>query len=286
MKKNIAVLYFLILTSPLYAIEKDDCIDPQKLYACKKITNISANNFANTSVNHSTNKINTVGTGDDVDLSNFKNHSNNINYDSSSNNIRSGQWTPNQWSIIPSIGYSSYQSKMLYNRDSNIPLARLGVNYIWKEVYKASLIGVELGIQNGNTMRVHAPKSCACSASEVCEGSPLPIQSTISPLLDLLVTLKTFKNSKGLPHLIVKGGVAYRKWQFNDRDNINNRSALAGETQFGLEYLVTNRMSVNLVYQQIYGSGSKIINDSISDSFYARGMPSQYGILIGFNYNV
>jgi hypothetical protein len=68
----------------------------------------------------------------------------------------------------------------------------------------------------------------------------LPIQSTIKPLLDLLVSIKRIPSNNGPLFSVLKGGIAYRRWQFENRDSINDVAELAAEVQAGLGYTISD----------------------------------------------
>lgn len=114
----------------------------------------------------------------------------------------------------------------------------------------------------------------------------LPIQTTVKPILDLLATLKS--NSFGTTPIFAqfKGGIAYRRWQFNDRDSINDKSQIAGEVQAGLGYAISERARLSLSYQGIFGSTPEFRFDPDSATGRVSNIPIQNGVLFGLTFTV
>lgn len=181
------------------------------------------------------------------------------------------------WSIIASLGYTYFENG--YQNDGQTVLGRLAID---KELYHSIqiAIGAELGVQNGNTMRL----TTSNGAIDTLGG--LPIQTTIKPILDLLVTVKTEPFIKLPAFGLVKGGVAYRQWQLNDRTSVNNIQNIAGEVQAGLGMTLNQQASLSLLYQGIYGGNPNFQTNAIKSTGHLNNIPIQQGILFSLSYNV
>ena len=181
------------------------------------------------------------------------------------------------WSVTGSLGYTVYED--MYRADGQTALGRFAIG---RDVYTGHVVtwGLEVGVQNGNTMR-YFPSLAAIDAL-----GGLPIQTTVKPTLDVLATLKT--NSFGTTPIFAqfKGGIAYRRWQFNDRDSINDKSQIAGEVQVGLGYAISERASLGLSYQGIFGGNPDFHFNADSATGRASNIPVQNGVLLGLTVTV
>ena len=181
------------------------------------------------------------------------------------------------WSLTGSLGYTVYED--MYRADGQTALGRLAIG---RDVYTGHVLtwGLEVGVQNGNTMR-YFPSRAAIDAL-----GGLPIQTTAKPTLDALATLKT--NSLGTSPIFAqfKGGIAYRRWQFNDRDSINDKSQIAGEVQAGLGYALSERAILNVSYQGIFGGNPDFHFNADSDTGRVSNIPVQNGVLLGLTVTV
>jgi hypothetical protein len=108
----------------------------------------------------------------------------------------------------------------------------------------------------------------------------LPIQSTVKSLLDLLVTAKTLPLGANDFFAQLKGGIAYRQWQFDDRTSINNLGTIAGELQAGLGYPISPSTTLSVLYQGIFGGTPKLYVETASASASVSTLPIQQGVLL------
>ena len=181
------------------------------------------------------------------------------------------------WSVTGSIGYTVYED--MYRADGQTALGRFAIG---RDVYAGHVLtwGLEVGVQNGNTMR-YFPSLSAIDAL----GS-LPIQATVKPMLDVLATLKT--NSFGTTPVFAqfKGGIAYRRWQFNDRNSIDGKSQIAGEMQAGLGYAISERTSLGVSYQGIFGGNPDFHVNADTATGHVNNIPIQNGVLLGLTVTV
>lgn len=181
------------------------------------------------------------------------------------------------WSVTGSLGYTVYED--MFRDDGQTALGRFGIG---RDVYVGNSLswGVEVGVQSGNTMRYYPSRE----AIEALGG--LPIQTMVKPMLDALVTLKT--TSFGATPIFgqLKGGIAYRRWQFNDRDSINDKSQIAGEVQAGLGYAISEQFNLSLSYQGVFGSNPDFRLNADKDTGQVSHIPAQHGMLLGLTVTV
>ena len=133
-----------------------------------------------------------------------------------------------------------------YKNDGQVAQGRLTLG-IHAVDYNSLSFGAEVGVQSGNDMRLSA------SSSIISAAGGLPIQSTLKPFVDLLITVKG-RLSMAYPLFgILKGGIAYRQLQLNDRTSSQDGlRKVDGELQLGLGYNVTNHVMLSAFYQGIY----------------------------------
>ncbi|ASQ45613.1 hypothetical protein [Legionella clemsonensis] len=178
----------------------------------------------------------------------------------------------NRWSIMASLGYGQYQH--MYSDDGQTPLARLAVGAELLTTTQTAF-GLEVGVQNGNRMRVAVPVNTLNILSGV-------VKTTVKPMLDLLLTANTNPISESLLFTQIKGGIAYRQWQM-ESNWVSNKTELAGEVQAGFGYPLTEVTSLNLLYQGVFGGNPKFRQGSLNDSWHFSSIPVQHGILFGFS---
>ena len=175
------------------------------------------------------------------------------------------------WSFTASVGYTNF----------NDMYANEGQSALWRLAFDRSIfniksfdIGAEVGVQNGNSMRLNVSQADL----DILGGAP--VQTTVNPIIDLLgtVTTQPFTN---LPVFAqVKGGIAYRTWQFEDRTSINPPSSIAGEVQAGLGVFISKTTTLSLLYQGIYGGNSNFIIDATNEIGHVSSVPVQNGVLL------
>lgn len=179
----------------------------------------------------------------------------------------------NRWSLIASLGYAEFQH--IYRSDGRTVLGRLAFAAELLTISQASL-GLEIGVQSSNRMRISIPQSTLGTLGYA-------VQTTMRPMLDLLVTANANPLSESLLFTQVKGGVAYRHWQLND-PTVTNKSQLAGEVQAGFGYPLTEITSLSLLYQGVFGGNPKFrTHPTFIEAGYVANIPIQHGILLGFS---
>lgn len=167
-----------------------------------------------------------------------------------------------------------------YNNDGNVAQGRftLGIHAIQ---YKQWTLGGEAGIQSGNTMRL------ATSPTVIDSTTDLLPQATLKPFLDLLLTVKGPFYSDNPFYYILKGGIAYRQLQLEDRTSTygDALNKVAGEFQAGLGVNITEHVSFNAFYQGIYSNNNAgVYLDSAGNTPIAN-IPTQQGGFLGVEYS-
>jgi hypothetical protein len=182
--------------------------------------------------------------------------------------------SPRSWSFITSVGYSNYTHML--EHDGQTPIMRLAFGKRLFSIQNIG-IGIELGIQNGNTMDVDT------SAFPGTGG--IPVSTTIKPPLDLLATLKTGPLFNTPIFARVKSGIANYHWQFDNNDVMKNQLRIAGEVQAGLGYTINENFDLTVLYQGIYGGRPTLLSSSNEDNLTITNIPAQHGVLLSLTLN-
>jgi hypothetical protein len=180
------------------------------------------------------------------------------------------------WSITASIGKGKYQHT--YSHDGEAALARLALG---NEMMLSGdiALGLELGVQNGNHFRLPIPYETLA----VLEW--LPVQTTLGPMLDLLITAKSDPLCGSAFFAQLKGGVAYRNWRIKQK-SINDLSQLAGEIQAGFGYPITALATLNLLYQGVFSNDPNLQLNVYNKTGHVSNIPALHGVLLGFSVNL
>lgn len=181
------------------------------------------------------------------------------------------------WSVTASAGAGNYQ---ITSRDKNVPIGRLALA---NEMMLAGNIalGLELGLQTGTHIKLNMPQETFLALKKW-----IPMQTTLAPTLDLLITSKSdpLGNSAFLSQL--KGGLAYRHWR-DKHVPLNDISQLAGEVQAGFGYPITALASLSLLYQGIFsGNGPNFHLDTYSKREQLSNIPTLHAVLLGLSVNL
>lgn len=186
----------------------------------------------------------------------------------------------NKYHTLPSFYLGAYQgygtvNNMLHN-DGQGAIGRLvfGVDvYTWNLV----TLSLELGLQNGITMR-HAP-----AYHDPDADVDLPIQTTLNPVDDLLLSVRFPVGCQGFSG-ILKGGIAYRQLRFNEGDYVNSLNQISGEFQAGVGYDLTSHVRAVVYYQGIYANGSVSYNQNSTGYVHVSNIPTQQAGFLGFEF--
>lgn len=186
------------------------------------------------------------------------------------------QESHHSWSVIGSIGYTEYQNA--FHGDGQTAIGRFAIAREFG-VFKTINWGAEVGVQNGNTMRLNIDQA------ELNELGGLPIQTTVKPLLDVLATASYQPISTPVFGL-VKAGIAYRRLQISDRDTFNDLSEVAFEVQAGLGVNLSDRTSLSLNYQGIFDGNTRYVINTTAFTGHISNIPNQNGILLSLSYMI
>ena len=194
------------------------------------------------------------------------------------------------WSIIGGLGYTWYNN--FYNGgaaaddsaqaaigDGQTALARFAIARDFG-AFKTLRLGVEIGVQGGNTARLDIPQSTINDL-----GGLLP-QVTIKPMLDLLATA-SWQPVESIPLFgLIKPGIAYRRLQVNDRVTFNDLSEVAFELQVGLGMHISDRAILSLNYQGILDNNTTYTINTSTLTGHISNIPRQNGLLLNLSYTV
>ncbi len=181
------------------------------------------------------------------------------------------------WLATASLGYTDYQH--MHHNDGQTALGRFAIGRTLF-LNDSTTFGVEMGVQNGGTMRMNIPQST------LDELGGLPLQSTMKPMLDLLATVKTTALGTSPFFIDLKGGIAYRRWQFDDRSSIKDLSNIAGEIQAGMGFPVSHSATLSLLYQGVYGGNPSFRLTAECPEGYVSTIPIQHGVLLSLSLTV
>ena len=180
------------------------------------------------------------------------------------------------WTVTASVGNGRFQD--IYSKDGKTVIGRLALG---NELMLSGdfALGLELGVQNGNQMRLNIPNETLA----VLEW--LPVKTTLGPMLDLLITAKSDPLFGSSFFAQLKGGVAYRYWQVEHRP-IKEISQLAGELQAGFGYPITALASLNVLYQGVYGNDPKMKIYTSTKTASISNIPILHAVLLGLTVNL
>ena len=191
---------------------------------------------------------------------------------------RMGWWSPSRLYMGAFTGYGAADGA--YKNDGQFAQGRLVFGLQALE-FGALAFGIETGVQLGNTMRLSA------SDAVIAAGGGLPVQATLKQLIDLLITAK-FQLSNMPIFAIVKGGIAYRQLQLEDRTSSSDSlQQVNGEFQAGLGYKLTEHVMLTALYQGIYSSNNAGVSvDASGDNTYINNIPTQQAGFLGLEYSL
>lgn len=181
------------------------------------------------------------------------------------------------WSAIISAGYTNYSN--MYSNDGQTAIAGLAIN---RSIFARNnwLFGIEAGVQTGNTMRLEENQAIFNLL-----GVFAPVSTTEKPILDLTATLKkSFVNSPFF--LEGKAGIAYRRWQFDNINSVNDLSQVGFEAQAGAGYHINHRTDLSLLYQGIFGGNPHLTANGTTGTGIVSNIPTQNGILLSLSHTV
>lgn len=181
------------------------------------------------------------------------------------------------WSVIASLGYGSYDN--MIGKDGQTAIGRLALHKAFTQ-FSMAQVGAELGVQNGNHMRLAMPQAT------IDAMGGLPFTTTMKPMLDLLLTLKSAPIANTPVFAELKGGIAYRMWQV-ERDTVNSQTKIDGEVQAGLGMAISSNANLSLLYQGVFGKTPRFSNfDPVELTGTFSGIPIQHAGLLSLTYQI
>lgn len=180
------------------------------------------------------------------------------------------------WYVNLGMGYAKINQ--VQPSDSETMIGKLGIGKTLFHFSHGVSAGTELGVQTGNTMRM------GVSQDQLNALGGLPIQTTLKPIMDLLATLK-IKTGKFL-FLDTRFGAAYRSWQINDRETVNNVNDIRPELEVGLGSKINQRFDLSLLYQTIFSSPYSFTVDPVEGIAHVNNIPQQSGVLLIASINI
>lgn len=179
------------------------------------------------------------------------------------------------WTVDAAFGMVLYPD--MANNDGQSAVGRLSLGYALFSDIDWQL-GLEAGIQSGNTMRLALPKE----SIDALGG--LPIEAKMKPMLDMLVGLKTMPFSDAPIMAWLKGGMAYRQLQL-DRESVPDLSQFSPEIQAGLGYQINQQTTINLGYQYVFGKKPELAIDPLAETGVLHNIPAQQAVMIGLSFS-
>ena len=178
------------------------------------------------------------------------------------------------WSITGSAGYASLRDAR--DGQGQTPVGRIAVGKSLGDLLYG-VFGLELGFQNGTSMELNLPDA------QINALGGLPITASVSPLLDLLVTMRTMPIPRSTVFGELKLGAAYRRMNILGRDSVNNKSQFAFEAQAGLGIPIIESVTMSLLYQGVFGSSLGFQVNEASRTASIANIPVQNGVLLSLS---
>lgn len=175
------------------------------------------------------------------------------------------------WLVMFNLGYADYQHAD--TRQGKTATGRISFARQFFTTENLS-IGLETGLQTGNTMRFAIPFEMV----EILGG--VPVTGTIKPVSDVLATLAIPVNASGSIYATLKSGGSYRQLQM-DRETINDLSEFNPEIQTGLGFAINDYLHANLFWQRIFGKNPDFKADPFTETGVMAHIPTQDAIYLG-----
>lgn len=178
------------------------------------------------------------------------------------------------WNIEADLGQAYYSGAA--NREGTTAFGRLSFG---RDLFFTSVgtLGLEIGVQSGNTMRLKTSKEVINALGGV------PIEVQMKPMLDVLIDFQS-KQLNQLPlNLWLKGGIAHRSLRV-DRESVNDILGYSPEFQAGISYRISQRVQLRMGYQMILGKGPHLNVNSELETGVLAHLPLQQAVLIGISY--
>jgi len=176
-----------------------------------------------------------------------------------------------RWGFSGGLGLTNYNC--VYQNDGDSAMGRLSLNsqYTLSDFF---IVGLEAGVQNGNTMRLDIPKPTL----DVLGGEPVSIM--VKPMVDILILAEITPFDDLGFFGFIKGGAAFRQAQM-DRNEVNDLSKTSPELQAGLGYKINDNLAIHVAYQQIFGGNPNYQLYPLTQTASIANIPTQKTAFLG-----
>lgn len=193
-------------------------------------------------------------------------------------NKSKSEWNPSKLYIGTHGGYG--QVSGADNNNGEVAFGRLamGIHALDSNRFR---FGAEFGVQSGNDMQLNKPLS-------VYEATAfMPVQATLKPFVDFLLTVTGRLHAHQPLFVILKGGIAYRQLQLVDRTSSeDNLRKVNAELQAGFGYGITPHATLTAFYQGIYAGGNAGVALDASGDVTISRIPTQQAGFLGIEYSL
>lgn len=180
------------------------------------------------------------------------------------------------WSMTASFGNSKYQHIQAIHKSAAVGRLALGNELLLTGDYA---LGLEFGLQNGQHIKLKIPKETLAVLGWI------PSQTTLGPMLDLLITAKSDPIGSSSFFTQLKGGIAYRYWEFNHMP-AKDIAKLAGEIQAGFGYPITALADLSLLYQGVFSKKPEFQFTPDNHVERISTIPTLHAVLLGLSINL
>jgi len=173
-------------------------------------------------------------------------------------------------------GYSFMQGAV--QQDGQTPFQRIDLGVKVNDFHQVAF-GVEMGVQTGNNLRLTA------SSAVVTAAGGLPLQATLMPTVDALVSLSAKLSPEFPVYGVLKGGIAYRQLSLQNRTSHRDSvRKVDGELQAGFAVNMSKHATFSMLYQGIYGGSDAGAALSSTNDVTLKRVPTHHGVMAGLAY--
>jgi len=173
-------------------------------------------------------------------------------------------------------GYSFMQGA--YSQDGQTPFQRIELGVKVNDFHQVA-VGLEMGVQTGNNLRLTA------SSAVINAAGGLPLQATLKPTVDALVSFSAKLNPELPIYGVLKGGIAYRQLSLQNRTSQRDSvRKVDGELQAGFAFSMSEHATFSMLYQGIYGGSDAGTALSSTNDVMLKRVPTQHGVVAGLAY--
>lgn len=175
-------------------------------------------------------------------------------------------------------GYGFFQHAFKNDGGAGIVRVALGANTSFSRKSNNLLLGSEIGMQTGHSMRINMG-----SAADVFTT---PVAINITPPIDFLLTIKYHCQTRPI-FLQAKGGAAYLKAIVQNTNTIPNKTEIRPEIQLGAGVDLSKKTRLLFSYQRIFGRSVTLKNVSPTvGTAQLSGLPTLQAGFVGIEINI